>query len=62
MDILEKARLLRKNIITGSASLEDKDASKTPELFRKLNENGDLIKVGTRVNWNGLLKRATVDL
>lgn len=62
MDILEKARLLRKNIITSSASLEDEVASKTPELFGRLNQNGELIKVGTRVNWNGVLKRAAVDL
>ncbi len=62
MDILEKARLLRKNIISSSASLEDKVASETPELFKKLSESGDLIKVGTRINWNGVLKRASVDL
>lgn len=62
MDILEKARLLRKNIITSSASLEDKIASETPELFGRLNENGDLIKAGTRINWKSLLKRAAVDL
>ena len=62
MDILERARALRKNIITSSASLEDKIASETPELFGRLNENGDLIKAGTRVNWKGLLKRAAVDL
>ena len=62
MDILERARLLRKNIITSSASLEDKVASETPELFGRLNENGELIKVGTRINWNGVLKRASVDL
>lgn len=62
MDILERARALRKNIIVSSASLEDKTASETPELFGRLNENGDLIKAGTRVNWKGLLKRAAVDL
>ena len=62
MDILERARALRKNIITSSASLEDKIASETPELFGRLNENGDLVKAGTRVNWKGLLKRAAVDL
>ena len=62
MDILEKARLQRQNIILASASLEDKDASKTPELFGKLNQNGELVKAGTRINWNGLLKRAAVDL
>lgn len=62
MDIIEKARLQRQNIILASASLEDKDASRTPELFGKLNQNGELVKAGTRINWNGLLKRAAVDL
>lgn len=62
MNILERARALRKNIIVSSASLEDKVASETPELFGRLNENGDLIKAGTRVNWNGSLKRAAADL
>lgn len=62
MDILDRARLLRKNIIVGSESLEDKEASSTPELFARLNQNGELVKVGTRINWNGTLKRASVDL
>lgn len=62
MEILEKAMLLRKNILLSSQSLEDKEASVTPELFARLNENGELIKVGTRINWNGTLKRASVDL
>ena len=62
MNILEKARLQRQNILIGSSSLDDKIASKTPELFDKLNENGELIPVGTRINWNGTLKRASVDL
>lgn len=62
MNILEKARLQRKNILLSSESLDDKTASITPELFNKLNENGELIKVGTRINWDGYLKRASVDL
>lgn len=62
MDILEKARLQRKNIIASTASLDDETASKTPELFGKMNYNGELIKAGTRINWNGVLKRAAVDL
>lgn len=62
MNILERARMLRKNIIVSSASLDDKTASQTPELFDKLNENGELVPVGTRVNWNGVLKRASVNL
>ena len=62
MNILEKARLQRRNIVFGSESLDDKLASETPELFDKLNENGELVPVGTRINWNGTLKRASVDL
>lgn len=62
MNILEKARLQRQNILISSASLDDKVASETPELFGRLNENGGLVKVGTRINWNGTLKRAAVDL
>lgn len=62
MDILERARLLRRNIVYGSESLDDKIASETPELFDKLNENGELVPVGTRINWNGVIKRASVDL
>lgn len=62
MSILERARLQRKNIILSTASLEDKEASVTPELFGKLSENGELVKAGTRVNWNGVLKRAAADL
>lgn len=62
MDILKKARKQRENILISSASLDDKQASETPELFGKLNENGELVKAGTRINWNGTLKRASVDL
>lgn len=62
MNIIERARLQRQNIIIASASLDDKTASETPELFDQLNENGQLVPAGTRVNWNGTLKRASVDL
>ena len=62
MNILEKAKIQRKNIILAAASLDDKNASLTPELFGKLNDNGELISAGTRINWNGVLKRAVVDL
>jgi hypothetical protein len=62
MTILEKAIIQRANIIKAMMSLDDKDASKTPELFDKLTEGGELVKVGTRINWNGQLKRAAVDI
>ena len=62
MNILERARLQRQNILIGSSSLDDKTASVTPEFFERLKGNGELVKVGTRINWNGTLKRAAVDL
>lgn len=62
MTITERAKLQRQNIIKASQSLDDKEASITPELFAKLNNSGALIPVGTRINWNGTLKRAAVDL
>lgn len=52
-----------RGVIEQSAqSLDDKTASTTPTLFPKLKENGSLIPAGTRINWNGTLKRAAVDL
>ena len=41
MNILEKARILRKNIILSSSNLDDQTASSTPELFGRLNQNGN---------------------
>lgn len=57
-----KAETLRKLIEQVSISLPDKEASEGVELFPQLKENGGLIKVGTRINWNGILKRAATDL
>ena len=31
-------------------------------LFPKLKQNGALISAGTRINWNGTIKKASVDL
>lgn len=42
--------------------LDDKTASTAPELFGEMQNTGSLIKAGTRINWNGVLKRAAVDL
>lgn len=60
--ILEKARAYRKALLEAVPSLEDKTASTAAELFPKLKEDGSLVKAGTRINWNGVLKRAAVDL
>ena len=62
MSILAKARLQRANILKAIAALNDQDASITPELFPKMTYSGELIPVGTRINWNGIVMKAAVDL
>lgn len=37
-------------------------ASIAVAVYPELNEDGELIKAGTRINWNGAIKRAAVDL
>lgn len=41
---------------------DDATASRAVEFHPELKENGVLISAGTRINWNGLLKRAAADL
>ena len=57
-----EALRLRAIIETAAASLEDKTASTAPTLFPRLKQDGSLIKAGTRINHNGSIKRAAVDL
>ena len=49
-------------IVAARDLVDDKTASIAPELYSKMQYNGSLIKNGTRINWNGKLKRAAVDL
>jgi len=49
-------------IIAGRNLVDDKTASIAPELYGRMNNDGGLINAGTRINWNGLLKRAGTDL
>lgn len=58
----EKAKRLHTVIAAGRNLVDDKTASVAPELFGKLKEDGSLVKNGTRINWNGVLKKAAVDL
>lgn len=53
---------LRGIVEQASASLDDKVASEAASLFPRLKNDGSLIKAGTRINWNGTIKRASVDL
>lgn len=57
-----KALRLRAIVELASASLDDKTASTAATLFPKLKQTGELIKAGTRINWNGTIKKAAVDL
>lgn len=53
----EKARQLRPLIEKAAASLSDADASMSAELFPKLKQDGSLVEAGTRINWNGKVKK-----
>ena len=59
---ITRARQLRKMIETLAANLSDADASTAAELFPRLKGDGSLVENGTRINWNGTVKRAAVDL
>lgn len=61
-EYITKARRLRPIIVQASASLDDKTASEGATLFPRLKQDGSLVSAGTRINWNGTIKRAAVDL
>lgn len=58
----ERARKLRALIEAAAGSLSDADASAGAELFPKLKGDGSLVEGGTRINWNGTVKRAAAAL
>ena len=62
MNILEQARKYRSVIESAMSLTDDKLASEAPVLFPSLAESGELVKAGTRINWNGVVKKASVDL
>lgn len=62
MTLVELALKLRPIIEQASASLDDKTASAALTLFPRLKQDGSLVRSGIRINWNGKLKRAAVDL
>lgn len=62
MTLVELALKLRPIIERAATSLDDKTASTASTLFPRLKQDGSLVEYGTRINWNGELKRAAVDL
>ena len=58
----EEARAWRAQLEKALPAVPDKDASGCVDLYPTLKQGGNLIKAGTRINWGGWLKQATVDL
>ena len=59
---IEQARKLRKIIEQAATSLDDKTVSEGVLLLPRLKQDNSLVSAGTRINWNGIVKRASVDL
>ena len=61
---MKRAEALRLRAIVEMAavSLDDQTASEGAMLFPRLKQNGALVPAGTRINWNGTVKKAAVDL
>lgn len=58
----KKALKIRSLAMTSAVEMTDPEASTLPEMFPGLKQDGSLVKAGTRINWNGQLKKAAVDL
>ena len=59
---IAQARKLRKVIETAMTSVDDITVCDAAELLPTLKGNGELIPAGTRINVNGKVMKATVDL
>lgn len=57
-----EALRLRAIVEQAAASLDDQTASEGAALFPRLKGDGSLVSAGTRICWNGTIKRAAVDL
>ena len=58
----QEAQTIRGFIETAADGLDDAAASQMALLFPSLKGDGNLIQSGARINWNGSVKRAAVDL
>lgn len=57
-----KAMQIRALAMSSAADMDDANASTLPEMFPMLKGDGSLVRAGTRINWNGQLKKAAADL
>lgn len=57
-----EAIYLRSIVEQAVTSLDDQTASTAATLFPRLKADGSLVSAGTRINWNGVIKKSAVDL
>lgn len=57
-----EAQAFIKAIVALRESATDAQASLAVEVYPELDNDNELIKSGTRINWHGSIKRAAVDL
>lgn len=62
IDRQTRARELREVIEAAAQTADEKTISEAPELCRTLKQDGKLVSAGTRINWNGTIKKAGSDL
>lgn len=58
----DAAQVVRRSMDTAGGVLTDQQASEAVALYPMMRYDGKLIAAGTRIQWNGMLKRAAVDL
>ena len=57
---MKQAQAMRAAMVEGGKSLDDQTASTAPKLFPMLTGSGKEVPAGTRIQWNGQVKRAAV--
>lgn len=62
MSYYDNALLVRAAMDSAGQKLTDAEASEAIAIYPTLKRDGSLVNAGTRVQWNGALKRASVDL
>ena len=62
MSYYDNALRVRAAMDAAGEKLTDAEASEAIAIYPTLKRDGSLVKGGTRIQWNGTLKRASVDL
>lgn len=57
-----EAEFFIKSLLSMRSGANDDLASTSIGVYPTLKNNAEIVKAGTRINWNGVIKRASVDL